>query len=155
MSNLSDSRRDIDRALWFGLSRGVAGVFTLVLLSGAISIGLWAFGVFTSDIKGRGDAEKEKNRALNRIFQQAQFQSQYETIQGYTVQIRIAVAAVKDASPDTRPARETELVGLRQICVDTVNDYNARAKQFLAKQFRDTDLPERMDSTICEEGRKS
>lgn len=154
MSDSSDSRREIDRALWYGMSRGVAAVLLLLLLSGAIGIGLWAFGVFTSDIKGRGDAERQKNQANNRIFQQAQFRSQFETIQGYAVQIRIAAGAVKDASVQTKPARETELVGLRQICVDTINEYNARAKQFLAQQFRDADLPERMDPTICEKGDK-
>lgn len=122
----------------------------LFLLVAVTSIGLWAFGVFTSDIKGKGDAIKQKNAANNRIFQQAQFRDQNETITGYGTQIKIAKAAVASASSSTKPARETELLGLQQVCVDTVNDYNARAKQYLAQQFRDADLPERHDPSICE-----
>jgi hypothetical protein len=150
VSNHDDDWREIRRDSRRIMGLAIGWWLLIIALVIATGVGAWAFGVFTSDIKGKGDAIKQKNAANNRIFQQAQFRDQHETITGYGTQIKIAKGAVASASPSTKPARETELLGLQQVCVDTVNDYNARAKQYLAQQFRDADLPERHDPSICE-----
>lgn len=111
----------------------------LLLLFGAIAAGLWAFGVFTADIKGRGELVKTNKSAVNRIGKQEMFEQLYADINGYPPKIKVQREAVKaDPSEITR----TNLVGLQQQCIDTVQQYNAEARKVTSRDWRSADLPD-------------
>lgn len=123
----------------------------LVLLIGAISIALWAFGVFTSDLKGRGDAVKIKNSAVNRIQQQEQFVQLNEDYQGTLAKIEISRQSLANAgaTPEEKQIAQTNLDGVKQICVDTAQQYNAQSQKYTARDFKSAGLPARLDAQEC------
>lgn len=55
-------------------------IIFVVLFIGLISVGIWAFGVGTSDVKGRGDAYQTKNSGTNRIRAQEEYVQTYNDI---------------------------------------------------------------------------
>lgn len=125
-------------------------VIGLLLLFGAIAIALWAFGVFTAPIRGQAGAFKQQQSATNRVQQQAKFEQIAADYDGYLVQIQNAQVALKSASSETRAQRETELIGLRQICVTAAQDFNAESRKYLAREWKSAGLPERLDPLACQ-----
>lgn len=123
-------------------------VICVVLFFLAGGVLLWAFGVFTSDIKGQGDAEKTKNSATNRIAAQERFEDLYQDILASDRKLDPAYAAMK-AAPDSQ-VKLTEYTGLVNYCIDVVADYNAEARKFTAEEFRSVDLPQVIDSLAIE-----
>jgi hypothetical protein len=137
---------------------GVAAGWTIavVVLALALGISLWAFGVFTSDIKGAGDAIKQKNRAVNRIQKQEQFEQIAADFDGYRAKIPVAVEAVKAAASTAATTddelRLTELLGLRQTCIDAAQQFNAESRKYTSRDWKSAGLPERLDPIACQEG---
>jgi hypothetical protein len=133
------------------------GAFIVVgiLFFGAISIAMWTFGVFTSDIKGQGDAIRQKNTATNRIAAQERFEDLHQEIVAADQKIDLFADALK-RDPDSQVA-QTNLNGAIAYCVDTVADYNAEARKFTSQEFRAADLPYQIDQTSpktdCEESK--
>lgn len=124
-----------------------AWVVFIVLLVVIISAALWGLGVFTSDIKGRGDAKKQHNSASNRIFAQQHFEDLNAAIDRDKANIRVAALAAKS---DPSQVNKTNLVGTQQICNADVADYNASARKFLERDFKAADLPSSIDLAVCE-----
>lgn len=124
-------------------------IIGLVVLIGTLAVALWAFGVFTAPIKGQGDAFKQQQSGLNRVQQQAKFEQIAADYEGYLVQIQNAELALKSASTETKAQRETELIGLRQICVTAAQDFNAESRKYIARVWKSAGLPERLDPTAC------
>lgn len=121
----------------FGM--GALWVIGIVVLCGVIGISLWAFGVFTADIKGRGDVTRTNKSAVNRIAKQEMFEQLYADANGYKGKISVARDAVK---ADPSSINNTNLTGIRQQCIDTVQQYNAEARKVTSRDWRSADLPD-------------
>lgn len=160
MSNQDPWERRADR---FGdrpvrtAASGVVRVWVIVvlitLLAGGLSIAHWGFGVFTSDIKGRGDVEVTKNSGANRIEQQEKFESYYQEIQATDQNIQVTADGLRANPNDTK--LQTELRGQKQYCNTIVGQYNALARKVRSEDFRAVDLPSKIDqsdsTTDCKE----
>jgi hypothetical protein len=136
----------------------------VIAFVGVIAVALWGFGVFTSPIKGQGDAYQQKNSAQNWVNAQAQFHQDYESILAFDKKITDARRDLTDFEAKHPqigngtpfdPAAEQDsnlyrtLVGLTQQCQDTAAAYNARAQSYLSQDFRDASLPERISDNNC------
>lgn len=136
--------------------RGYIWIACAVVFVGALSVGIWAFKVHTSDVRGRGDAVSRKNSGDNRIAQQEAFERLYADIVATDRKIDTAAAALA-RTPDSVVA-QTTLTGTIQYCISIVGDYNAKARSYTAEQWRSTDLPAQIDSndpaTDCKETAK-
>jgi hypothetical protein len=128
-----------------GTWRGMIWVICIVVFVVVLSFALWAFGVFTSPIKGKGDAFKQQQSSENRIGAQARFEDLYQEVQATDTKLTTAKQALK-ANPDSQ-IKQTEFTGLINHCLDVVADYNAEARKYLAKDFRAIDLPPEIDTT--------
>lgn len=119
----------------------------------AASLGVWAFNVATSDIKGAGQATLQKNSANNRIAAQQRFEDLYQEV--LTADQRIDVAADSAAANPGSLVAQTNLAGAVTYCIDVRGDYNAEARKYTAAEFRAADLPAQIDtyapSTDCKE----
>lgn len=140
---------------------GMVRVWLLVVLAvvlvGGLGVGIWYFNVKTSDIKGTGDAEIIKNDAKNRIRAQEGFWDKYQAVVVADQKIT-AHAEMLKAKPDDLKL-QTELIGLKQICLSAVGTYNATAQKFSQKDFMDAELPAQIDDTSapaldCKENNK-
>lgn len=141
-------RREVRAGYWFGMRWIVVLVITALVLSAVISIAVWGFKVGTSDVKGRGDAVKQRNSATNRVFAQQHFEDLKAAIDKDTANIRAARAAAK-AEPSA--VNESNVTGATQICNADVADYNASARKYLERDFRAADLPPSIDLAVCGE----
>jgi hypothetical protein len=132
--------------------RGAAGALAwgwvlaviAVILVGALSIALWAFGVFSSDIKGQGDAQKIKNAGPNRVKAQELFETRYQDI--LAADRTVVISSLAIAQDPTNPQLKTQLIGQEQYCVALVGKYNADTRKFSMEDFRSTDLPFQIDN---------
>lgn len=137
---------------------GYLGILTVVavLVFGAIGVSLWAFGVFTSDVKGRGDAEVMKNDARNRIRAQEGFEKLHQDILAADRNLNVTAESLKLEPTNVR--WKTELSGQKQYCIGLVGQYNAKARSFTQEQFRDAELPREITEsdplTDCKENVK-
>lgn len=135
----------------------VIGVIVLV-------VGLWAAGVFTSGIHGKGEAIKQKNNAGNWTSAQAQFERDFADFQKFQTQATGAQTALDrfnqdhPVNPNAGPGDPTEeqrtnltndLAGIVQQCGNTAADYNTAARSYLSEQFRAADLPPSLDPADC------
>jgi len=125
---------------WTGVLIAVA-----IVVFGGLGIAHWGFGVFTSDIKGQGDAIKVKNEAGNRIRAQEGFLDKFNAIITADKNLTITGESLKK-TPDSVKL-QTELAGQMMICNDAVGAYNAAARKFTQQDFKDADLPDKIDET--------
>jgi hypothetical protein len=122
-----------------------AGVWIVcaVVFFALIGVGIWAFNVATSDVKGQGDATRQVNTGDNRLAQQAYFEQTYADIKA------------ADQNLDV-PGTPTEMSGRVIYCRRLVADYNAAARKQIASKFRAADLPAQIDTsdptTDCTKG---
>lgn len=125
--------------------RAVAWILATLLVVALISGGIWLAKVALSDVKGRGDAQRIKNDAPNRIAAQEGFEARYADIKATDAKLDAAAQAVTE-DPTDRTAHQT-LTGLRSYCQSVVGEYNAKARSFTAADFRAADLPFQIDPT--------
>lgn len=132
-----------------------AGVWVLciLLVVAVLSIGVWAFQVATSDVKGRGDANLIKNTGTNRVQVQQEFNQRYQDILAADRRITTAYNELQTDKADT--VLRTRYAGAVSYCQGAVGEYNAAARTFTKADFRDTDLPAEIDNadpkTDCKE----
>jgi len=123
----------------------------------ALIAGIWGMTVLLSDVVGQGEAVKNKNNAINRTQAQASFQNQYNSIKALVKKQEDAKVQLDEwhrqhknyggnGSPyDPLAEQEAQLqsayVGAQQQCRNAVASYNADAKTYTLKDFRDIDLP--------------
>lgn len=128
-------------------------IVAAVLFFAVIGIAIWGFKVGTSDVKGQGDAVRQKNSGTNRIAAQERFESLYAEIKAADRRLDPLAAAVK-ADPTSHVA-QTNLAGAVSYCIGVVADYNAEARKYTSEDFRAVDLPEQIDDlnpeTDCQE----
>lgn len=145
----SDNPDRIFRALlWRGLM--------VVLIASVLGVAAWGIKVATSGVRGQGDAEQQKNSASNWTAAQARFRQLHEDIFATDRKLDVLAAQAK-ADPADKVA-QTTYAGTVSYCLGLVGTYNAEAKTYLSQDFRDADLPERIDNsdptTDCKETRK-
>ena len=139
----------------------IAAFVAIVVLAPAT---IWGIRVATSDTRGAGNVEIERNSAENRIRAQAFFEQSFEDVKKFDVQIADAQKAYgnfiatnpKPTADDVVAAqiytqqlnsRQTTLTGLQQQCQNTVAGYNAKARETLAAEWRSRELPYQIDGS--------
>ena len=127
--------------------RTAVWIVCAVAFFSAVSIGIWAFQVGTSDVKGRGDDTQKVNSGDNRLAQQAYFEQTYADVRAADRKLA-ALAQDAAAHPSDAEAR-TRLVGAESYCQGLVGDYDAAARKQVADRFRAVDLPARIDTTAA------
>lgn len=139
--------------LGFGILAGCA----------VLGVAVWGAIVLFSGIKGQGDSVVKKNSSDNFISAQAGFVRDNEEFQADLVKIRDAAKQVKDfeaAHPtsngtpyDPNAERDTNLrttlTGSTQSCQSVAADYNERSQSYLSQDFKNANLPERLDPAQC------
>lgn len=139
-----DDRREVRKGAFYVLRWVLAIILVVTLIGWA----LWALGVATSDIRGRGEAVKTKHSSTNRIAAQERFEDMAADITAANQRIATTAAAAK-ANPDDYTAR-VNATGAITYCQQAVAQYNAEARKYTAAQFRAADLPASFDaSTGC------
>lgn len=140
----------------------VIAAFVAVVIIAPVAI--WGVRVATSDAKGKGNVEIERNSAENRVRAQAFFEQAYQDIKKFDVQVADAQKAYdnfiatnpKPTADDVVAAQiytqqlnssQVTLTGLQQQCQNTVADYNAEARKTLAAEWRSKELPYQIDGT--------
>ena len=125
-------------------------------------VSIWGIRVATSDTRGAGNTEIERNSAENRIRSQAFFEQSFEDVQKFDLQIVDAQKAYDNFVADNpKPSaedlvavqiysqqlnsRQVTLTGLRQQCQNTAASYNAEARKTLAAEWRSPGLPYKID----------
>jgi len=137
------SRKRLIGEVWFWIA-------VVVVLVAVLGIGGWAFGVFTSDIKGAGGAIKQRNSTVNRVQKQEQFEQLAADYDGYIIKIEGLVIAVSTTIDKTdKSLRQTELVGLRQICVDGAQAFNAESRKYTSRVWKSAGLPASLNAEAC------
>lgn len=156
MSFSNDERKAIKQDSNFIGGQAIKWIVIGVILILVLGAALWAFNVATSGVKGQGDAQRQKNSAENWTKQQAEFERMYASIKAQDKNITIAAKEAK-ANPDDA-TKQINYSGLIRNCNDTVANYNAMARSYLAEQFRAADLPAQIDetdpATDCKENEK-
>lgn len=129
-----------------GTWRVMVLILVFLIFFGLIGIGLWAFGVFTSDVKGRGDAVKTKNSAVNRIAAQERFHDLYQDVVAADRRIDVMADALK-RNPDSE-VNQANLTGSIAYCIDAVAAYDAETQKYTKRDYLDYSLPQdRIDDT--------
>jgi Tfp pilus assembly protein PilV len=123
------------------------GILALVIM---LTLGGLAWRYVIAGPKGAVGAKEAQQTALNRVQQQAKFEQIAADYDGYLVQIQNAQAALESSSATTHDQRETELIGLRQICVTAAQDFNAESRKYLARVWKSAGLPERLNPLACQ-----
>jgi hypothetical protein len=140
----------------------IIAVLIAVVIIAPVSI--WGIRVATSDTRGAGNVEIERNSAENRIRSQAFFEQSFEDIKKFDVQVGDAQKAYDDfLANNPKPSaddlvavqiysqqlnnRQVTLTGLQQQCQNTAADYNAEARKTLAAEWRSNELPYQIDGS--------
>lgn len=129
---------------------GAAWVVGVIVLAIALAAFGLAWRYVIAGPEGAVGAREQQQNATNRVQQQAKFEQMAADYEGFLVQIENAKSALASASEDTRAQRETELVGLRQICVSTAQDFNAESRKYVARVWKSAGLPETLDPIACQ-----
>jgi len=137
------SRKRLIGEWWFWIA-------TILFSVSVIGIGMWAFGVFTSDIKGAGGAIKQRNATVNRVQKQEMFEQLAADYDGYIVKIEAQKKAVATTvDPTDKSLRQTELVGMTQVCIDAAQQFNAESQKYTSRVWKSAGLPASLDPKEC------
>ena len=140
----------------------ILAVLLAVVIIAPVSI--WGFRIATSDTRGAGNVEIERNSAENRVRSQAFFEQSFEDIKKFDLQIGDAQKAYNDfVTNNPKPSaddlvaaqiysqqlnsRQVTLTGLQQQCQNTAASYNAEARKTLAAEWRSPGLPYKIDGS--------
>ena len=143
----------------------IIAVLLAVVIIAPVSI--WGIRVTTSDTRGAGNVEIERNSAENRVRAQAYFEQSYQDISKFDLQIGDAQKAYNDfVTNNPKPSaedlvaaqiygqqlnsRQVTLTGLQQQCQNTVANYDAEARKTLAAEWRSNELPYQIDDSSPE-----
>jgi len=156
--------RSLDRR---PLSTGF-GLLILAVLAGFAVIALgWGLATGFSYWWGQGDAYRQKNSASNWVAAQVAFHREANDVTAFTQKIAQARQDLADfdklhpnlTSEDglmgmqdvqARQSLVTNVTGLRQQCLNTVNQYNTDSRGYLTEDWKDADLPERLETSACD-----
>lgn len=141
-------------------------IFTVVLVIAALSAFIWGLKTDFSYWWGQQGAIQEKNSTQNWTQAQVSFHQQVNDVDGFKQKIiltRQQLADFDKAHPhlgaedglvgmqdtQTRNSLATDLTGLQQQCLNTVAAYNTASEGYLTADWKDADLPSRLDPSVC------
>lgn len=136
-----------DKPVATSFKLGLIVTLGILAIIAVASVLIWGFKVGTSDVKGRGDAVRQRNDGTNRVFAQQQFEDLKAAIDKDIANIRIAKQSYKN---NPSPVNEANVAGTQQICNADVASYNAEARKYLSRDFRASDLPSSIDLAVCQ-----
>ncbi len=126
-------------------SKAALLVVAVVVFTVALSWGIWYFGVKTSGVRGAGDAERDKNSALNRVSAQEQYVAVLNDVKAADDKVTLAYEDLQlDPSSEIK---QTTLNGTKNYCVSAVADYNGLSDKYTSADFRPEGYPETLDGT--------
>lgn len=141
-------------------------VVAVIALLAAGGWAIWAFGVASSGVHGRGEQVKQVNSATNRTQWYHHF---FDLKTAYDSQVQAVQIAKKQldqfnkdnppggADPvgqiaQTRSQDETNLTGAQQQCINSATAYNNDSlKTLVGAQFKSAGLPDSLDVNACKE----
>lgn len=126
-------------------AKGLGLVFVFLIIVAVISGAIWAFGVLTSPIKGKGDAAKINYSAENWTQKQAMFQHSYNGIIAYDKDITRYKEMI--ATGDDDRMNKELLNGVTSACIQEVSKYNAESEVYLSQDWKSINLPASIDNT--------
>ena len=130
-----------ETSFWIGVVLVLFVVLTLLGLG-------WRYVI--SGPKGSVGAREQQQSAVNRVQKQEQFEQIAADYDGYLVKIKVAEKAVAAATTDVdKQLRQTELVGLRQTCVDAAQQFNAESRKYTSRVWKSAGLPATLDPEGC------
>lgn len=132
-------------------ANGLAWLAAILVVSGLIGAAVWGIRLATADVSGQAGAYRAKVSATNRVQKQEMFEQIAADYDGLLAQIVNTKAALSSASEETRSLRETELLGLRQVCVSTAQQFNAESRKYSARDWKSAGLPASLDPVACQE----
>ena len=121
-----------------------------IVIIGILMSALWAFGVFTSPIVGKGEAYKEIQSKEFRLGAYNYFFNQYHSIIGLEGSIDENLATLELLEKGTKEYNRilTNVTALKSLRHQAIQEYNANAtKEYTAGQFRDAQLPYQIEDT--------
>jgi len=141
-------------------------VFSIIFVVFVIAAVIMGIKTSFSYWWGQQGAQQEKNSSSNWTSAQVSFHRQANDYDGYLKKIAQARQALADfdklhpnlagedglvGMQDTqaRQSLTVNLTGVQQQCVNTVNDYNTASEGFLTADWKDADLPSRLDASAC------
>jgi hypothetical protein len=150
--NYRDSaRREIREANYVARHAGwriALWVIAFVALAGAITGGIWAVKVATSDVKGAGDQARIVNDGQNRVNAQEWFHGQYNEIKATDKNLDNLRAEVDAAATaEDKAFARTNLTGTQNRCNQMVSAYNAETQKVSRGKWLDTTLPFAIDGS--------
>ena len=141
------TRRDVGDAAT-GIGAGTAITIAVIVIALLIASLLWAFGVFTSGVKGSGDVRRDQNNATNREHWSATFNSEFQQIQAD--QGVIATLKHQADAKNATAQDQANYLGAKNNCLQDVAQYNADASSTLGSPWVPEGLPAHIDSdTYC------
>lgn len=135
------------RPFWTGTKLYVGIVAVVLVVAAVVSIAAFGFRTGTADIKGRGEAHQQRVSAQNRVFAQQHFQELFNAIEKDKANVGVAKDQLKSNPGD--PVAQTNVAGARQVCNTDVADYNADARKYLLRDFKDAELPAHIALDDC------
>jgi len=139
----------------YGVSRrriigeGSFWIVVVIVLSLVLVIAGLGWRYVIAGPKGAVGAREQQQSAVNRVQKQEQFEQIAADYDGYLVKIQVAVDAVGSASGIDKELRQTELVGLRQTCVDAAQQFNAESRKYTSRVWKSAGLPASLDPQGC------
>ena len=146
-----DDRREVRRGAWYALRWYIAVVVFILVASG---IGM-VIRYYTADVRGKVAAnEKIKADPNFRIEAYDRFFNQCASVQSIEQTIAATQAELATSKNERRQMQlNTNLTALAAARADAVNQYNADShKAYTAGQFKSSDLPYELSTTIPEGG---
>lgn len=119
-----------------------AWIVAAFILAAVIAGAWWGISTALAPATGKAGAFRQQQSSQNRIFAQQTFEQESADYDGY-------LAKEKTYTGTLTATQQTELEGLRQVCITTAQNYNADARKYLLRDFRSFDLPLTLDASAC------
>jgi hypothetical protein len=132
---------DTRHGFWYAAKWVGACIVAIV----AVVAVLWGVGVLWAGPKGAGDAHKTNESGTNRIAKQEWFEQTYADIQVADQRVGMFAEVLKTEPRDV--VARTNYQGAVNHCNQLVANYNAEARKYTSADWRDNELPERIDQT--------
>ena len=161
-SDWKSFRKDARRVGWFGASWTVIILVFVAVLTVAGSVLALKWDAWFAGTKGSLETEVRDQSSNNRVRAQAFFLDTYNGIMRFDDQLGDAQEALdaylaNTPKPDNSDSvavqlytqevgtRQTTITGLQQQCRNAVASYNAETDKILSDEWRDPELPYKID----------
>lgn len=133
------------------LGTALLALLAAVAVIAGISVGSYYLGIFGNHVQANYQKRVVTSQVQQQVRTAAFAQTAYEqffdlcaSVQTDEVTLDASLTQEKTASPDDKSRLETNIVGLLAARADSINTYNAQAREYTHGQFRDSNLPFRL-----------